>query len=74
MGTPVSIPEGALDDVPKFYVQCTQDRAIPPPLQKRMIAENHCMAVFELDTDHTPHLSRVNELAQILGEIADQID
>jgi pimeloyl-ACP methyl ester carboxylesterase len=73
MGTPVSIPKDILDDVPRFYVQCTRDRAIPPALQRRMIAENDCTAVFELDTDHTPHLSKVNELARILDEIAELI-
>jgi len=73
MGTPVSIPKGELDAVASFYVQCTRDRAIPPPLQRRMIAENDCAGVFELDTDHTPHLSKTNELARVLGEIAGQI-
>jgi pimeloyl-ACP methyl ester carboxylesterase len=73
MGTPVSIPNNALDEVARYYVQCTQDRAIPPPLQRRMIAENECAGVFELDTDHTPHLSRVGELARILDDIAGRI-
>lgn len=73
MGTPVSIPKGALDDVARYYVQCGRDRAIPPALQRRMISENGCTAVFELDTDHTPHLSKVDELAQILDEIAGQV-
>jgi hypothetical protein len=73
MGTPVSVPKGVLDDVARFYVLCTKDRAIPPALQRRMIAENDCEAVFELDTDHTPHLSKVNELARILNEIAGRI-
>jgi hypothetical protein len=70
MGTPVSIPAGALDHVARYYVACTRDRAIPLPLQRRMIAENECAGVFELDTDHTPHLSSTSELARILNEIA----
>jgi pimeloyl-ACP methyl ester carboxylesterase len=73
MGTPVSIPAGALDSVAKYYVVCSRDRAIPPPLQRRMIAENDCAGVFELDTDHTPHLSRPRELAEILDEIAQKV-
>lgn len=73
MATPVSIPKGALDDIARYYVQCGKDQAIPPALQRRMIAENDCTAVFELDTDHTPHLSKVNELALILDEIAGQV-
>jgi pimeloyl-ACP methyl ester carboxylesterase len=70
MGTPVSIPAGALDHIPRYYVQCTLDRAIPVALQRRMIAESECADVWELDTDHTPHLSRPDELARILDRIA----
>src|SRR6185295_16572769 len=38
--TPVSIPPGALDGISRYYVLCARDRAIPPTLQRRMIAEN----------------------------------
>ena len=68
--TPVSIPPGALDGINRYYVVCTRDRAIPPPLQRRMIAENLCADVIELDTDHTPHLSRTDELAKALHRFA----
>jgi pimeloyl-ACP methyl ester carboxylesterase len=73
MGTPVSIPAGALEHIARYYVVCTKDRAIPPVLQKRMIAENQCAGVFELATDHTPHLSRTQELAEILDEISQKL-
>jgi len=65
--TPVSIPPGALDAISRYYVLCKRDRAIPPSLQRRMIAENVCADVIELDTDHTPQLSKTKELAEILG-------
>jgi pimeloyl-ACP methyl ester carboxylesterase len=68
--TPVSIPPGALDGINRYYVLCARDRAIPPPLQRRMIAENACTDVVELDTDHTPHLSRTDEVAQALHRFA----
>jgi pimeloyl-ACP methyl ester carboxylesterase len=68
--TPVSIPPGALDGINRYYVLCTRDRAIPPALQRRMIAENVCADVVELDTDHTPHLSMTDELAQALQRFA----
>ena len=47
----VSIPPGALKGINRYYVLCTRDRAIPPPLQRRMIAENTCADVIELETD-----------------------
>jgi pimeloyl-ACP methyl ester carboxylesterase len=64
--TPVSIPTGALDGINKYYVVCTRDRAIPLALQRRMIAENVCADVIELDADHTPHLSMTDDLANAL--------
>jgi len=68
--TPVSIPLGALDGINRYYVLCARDRAIPSPLQRRMIAENACADVVELDTDHTPHLSMTDELAKALDRFA----
>ena len=68
--TPVSIRSGALDAINRYYVLGTRDQAIPPALQRRMIAENACADVVELDTDHTPHLSMTSELAQALHRFA----
>ena len=68
--TPVSIPPGVLDSISRYYVLCTRDRAIPHALQRRMIAENACADVVELDADHTPHLSRTDELARALHGFA----
>jgi hypothetical protein len=39
-------------------------------LQRRMIAENMCDDVVELDTDHTPHLSMTEKLAGVLHQFA----
>ena len=71
--TPVSIPAGALDAIPRYYVRCLRDRAIPPPLQRRMIGEVGCADVVELDTDHTPHLSMTAELADALEQFASNL-
>jgi pimeloyl-ACP methyl ester carboxylesterase len=69
-GAPVSIPAGALDGLPRAYVHCTEDPAIPPPLQLRMIRENPCVDVVEIDTDHSPQLSATAELLVALGRFA----
>jgi hypothetical protein len=66
----VSIPPGALNGINRYYVLCTESRAIPPPLQRRMIAENTCAEVIEIETDHTPQLSTTNELAWALHHFA----
>jgi hypothetical protein len=69
-GTPVSIRPGALEGINRYFVLCAQDRAIPLPLQRRMAAENACVVVVALDTDHTPHLSMTKELAEALDRFA----
>lgn len=68
--TPVSIPPDALHGIRRFYVATARDRAVPPPLQRRMIAENPCARVLEFDTDHTPQLSRTDHLAAALMQVA----
>ena len=68
--TAVRIPPRALNGINRYYVLCTRDLAIPAPLQRRMIAENECADVIELDTDHTPQLSMTSELAEALDRFA----
>jgi pimeloyl-ACP methyl ester carboxylesterase len=68
--TPVSIPPGSLDGINRYYVLCKRDRAIPPSLQRRMIAGHTFAGVVELDTDHTPQLSMTDELAEALQGFA----
>jgi pimeloyl-ACP methyl ester carboxylesterase len=69
--TPVSLddPE-ALDAIPRSYVLCTRDRAIPPALQRLMLERAGCAEVIELDTDHSPHLSATDELARLVERLA----
>jgi hypothetical protein len=45
---------------------CARDRAIPPALQRRMIAKHGVMRVVELDTDDAPFLSTTAELIAAL--------
>jgi pimeloyl-ACP methyl ester carboxylesterase len=71
--TPVSIPAGVLDGIKQYTVVCTRDRAIPPALQRRMSEENACADVVEIDTDHTPQLSRPEELAKALDRFAQHV-
>lgn len=68
--TPVSIRRGALDDIPRYYVLCLRDLAIPPALQHRMTQEIPCADIVELDTDHTPHLSMPDQLTEALARFS----
>jgi pimeloyl-ACP methyl ester carboxylesterase len=63
--TPVSL-DGGVDDIPRSYVLCTEDRAIPPRLQRRMIDHSPCTDVLELPVDHSPYVSATAELVDFL--------
>jgi len=68
--TPVDIDEAALAAIPRSYVFTARDQAIPPALQRRMIAEHPCRRVIELDTDHAPYLSMTDEFVAALDSLA----
>jgi pimeloyl-ACP methyl ester carboxylesterase len=63
----------AFDALPRAYVTCLQDRAIRPPLQRLMYTRAGCDPVIELDTDHSPWLSRTEDVAAALDRIADAL-
>jgi pimeloyl-ACP methyl ester carboxylesterase len=67
---PVEVPAGALDGIRRAYVLCSNDHAIPPELQRRMIAEHGVTDVVELHTDHMPFLSATDELVAALDQFA----
>jgi pimeloyl-ACP methyl ester carboxylesterase len=67
---PFDDPDDALTGLERAYVLCTRDRAIPPGLQRRMIAEHGVRRVVELYTDHAPFLSTTAELVAALDGFA----
>lgn len=60
-------------ELPRAYVTCLQDRAIKPAMQRRMYTAARCSPVIELDTDHSPWLSRTQELVDALNAIDAQL-
>jgi hypothetical protein len=70
---PVSLNDG-YERIPRSYVICTKDRAIPPPLQRRMVRERDVTDVVEIETGHHPQLSTTDQLAELLDQRArDQV-
>jgi pimeloyl-ACP methyl ester carboxylesterase len=66
--TPVRVSEGKFGRVPRCYVECLQDVAVPLSLQRRMQAALPCERVVTLDADHSPFFSAPAALAEILRE------
>jgi pimeloyl-ACP methyl ester carboxylesterase len=58
------------DALPRAYVTCLQDRAIRPPVQRLMYTRAGCDPVIEIDADHSPWLSRTDELVAALDRVA----
>jgi pimeloyl-ACP methyl ester carboxylesterase len=55
--------------VPRAYVECLQDKALSPAVQKRMYAALPCRKVASLDTSHSPFFSAPGELAGHLASV-----
>ncbi|MEQ1676444.1 MAG: alpha/beta fold hydrolase [Chitinophagaceae bacterium] len=68
--TPLQLTEENYGRVPRYYIECLQDKAITPFLQQKMYTEMPCKKVYRMDTSHSPFFSRPQELVDILGEIA----
>ena len=71
---PVSIADPAANEIPRAYVICTRDQAIPPALQRRMIRDCGVQSVIEIDTDHSPWLSATGELVTALDRLGRESD
>jgi pimeloyl-ACP methyl ester carboxylesterase len=71
---PVRIADPAANDIPRAYVICSRDQAIPPPLQRRMVRDRGAQAVIEIDTDHSPWLSATGELVAALDRLGRESD
>jgi pimeloyl-ACP methyl ester carboxylesterase len=64
--TPISITEENFGRVPRVYIECLQDRAISPALQKQMYTATPCQQVITMDTSHSPFFSAPQALVEHL--------
>lgn len=68
--TPLQLTEENFGSVPRYYIECLQDRAVTPFIQRKMYEGLPCKKVYSMDTSHSPFFSRPKELADIMLEIA----
>lgn len=69
---PLVLSDERYGSVPRYYIECTDDRAVTPYIQRRMYTETPCEKVYSMHTSHSPFFSRPAELTQILLDIANQ--
>ncbi|MFJ6569238.1 alpha/beta fold hydrolase [Streptomyces sp. NPDC091292] len=62
---PVSLPRFWEADLPRSFIRCEQDRAVPPTMAAQVI-ERLGVEPLTIDSAHSPFLSRPRELAELL--------
>ena len=68
--TRLKLTEKRYGSVPRHYIELTQDKAVSPALQKRMIAASPCATVSAIDASHSAYFSRPDELARVIHGIS----
>lgn len=56
--------------IPRYYIECLEDRAVTPYMQQKMYMELPCQKVYQLNSSHSPFFSRPEELVTLLFDIA----
>ena len=69
-----SLSEAAYGSVPRHYIECLQDLAIPLADQRTMQALLPCTSVAALEADHSPFFSTPVELADALLAILERTE
>ena len=64
--TPMQTTDANFGRVPRVYIECLRDNAIPIDAQRSMYAAFPCKKVLTMDTSHSPFFSAPEELAKHL--------
>jgi hypothetical protein len=70
LAAPVHVTAEGAGSLPRAYIECLRDGAITLGLQRHMQAARPCDPVLEIDTDHSPFLSRPRALRDHLLALA----
>jgi hypothetical protein len=65
--TPLRVTDERFGQVPRTYIECSQDRTITLGAQRTMQGALPCDPVLTLASDHSPFFSQATVLAQMLG-------
>lgn len=68
--TPLQLTAENFGRIPRYYIECTEDRAVTPFIQQKMYNEMPCKKVYRMNTSHSPFFSQPQELCDIIAEIA----
>jgi pimeloyl-ACP methyl ester carboxylesterase len=68
--TPLQLTDENYGSIPRYYIECLQDKAVTPFIQRKMYTEMPCKKVYSMDTSHSPFFSKPQELSDIFCAIA----
>lgn len=74
LGTPLHLTDARFGAVPRHYIECQFDDAVPVALQRTMREGLDWASVTSLYSDHSPFLSMPDKLAAALDTIAGRIE
>jgi pimeloyl-ACP methyl ester carboxylesterase len=69
--TPLTVSD-TLRALPKSYIRCARDGAIPEEFQTVMANDWGEFTRYDLDSDHSPFFSHPTQLAEILGRVSSE--
>ncbi|MBI3092151.1 MAG: alpha/beta fold hydrolase [Candidatus Tectomicrobia bacterium] len=69
LGAAVRTSEANFGRIPRAYIECLNDRAIAPHLQKVMYTRLACAPVISMNTSHSPFYAAPEELAAHLSTL-----
>jgi len=70
LSTPLQLSEERYGRVPRHYIECAQDQAIPLSQQREMQRALPCVSSVTLESDHSPFIGCPGRVADALGDIA----
>jgi pimeloyl-ACP methyl ester carboxylesterase len=68
LGYKLEVSDEVFGKIPKYYIECTEDKAIPIEVQRSM-HKGKVQKTFVLGTGHTPNFSAPQKLSHILAKI-----
>ena len=71
--TPVQLTPERYGSVPRAYIECQHDRAVPLELQQLMQRDLPCAFVESVESDHSPFFSAPVQLANKLSSVVDNM-
>lgn len=67
---PLQLSDENFGSVPRYYIECTDDRGVTPFIQQKMYTELPCEKVYRMSSSHSSFFSQPEKLVEVFCEIA----